>query len=54
MGNVFSMRSKYPSDDKVGVLEEVDGGGEVERIGEAGEAEPKDKEVQEPKKTLFP
>ena len=42
--------SKYPSYHAAGLLEEVDGGGEVEGIGEAGEAETKDKKVQEPEK----
>ena len=45
---------KYPSDDVAGVLEEVDGGGEVKCIGKAGQGESKDKEVQEPEKTLSP
>ena len=48
------MRSKYPSDDDAGFLEEVEGGGEIERIGEACQAESKNEEVQEPEKTLFP
>ena len=46
------MRSKYPSDDEAGVLEEVDGGGEIEGIGEASQAQSKDKEVQKTEKAL--
>ena len=42
--------SKYPSYHAAGLVEEVEGGGEVEGIGEAGEAETKDKKVQEPEK----
>ena len=46
--------SKYPSYDVAGLLEEVGGGGEVEGVGETGEAEPEDEEVQEPEKTFLP
>ena len=46
--------SKYLSYEVAGLLEEVGGGGEVEGVGEAGEAEPEDEEVQEPEKTFLP
>ena len=52
--SIQEMCCKYPSDDVAMVLEEVNGGGEFKCIGKAGEAESKDKEVQEPEKTLFP
>ena len=46
--------SDYLSYEVASLLEEVGGGGDVERVGEAGEAEPKDEEVQEPEKTFLP
>ena len=46
--------SKYLSYQGAGLLEEVDGGRQVKGVGQAGEAEPEDKEVQEPEKTFLP